>query len=142
MPAAGSSHASGTSTTIGSPLEALEHDEMLRTRRFCFIGAAIGLAGAVAVALLPGDPTATLVVFTAVGIALAAIIFLLLRTADPIQFRRPSSVLGWFIPAVCVTSALPFFGVFSPAPIVLVLGIYFTGLGKNTRLAIAVYGVC
>jgi serine/threonine-protein kinase len=51
-------------------------------------------------------------------------------------------VLGLIIPAACVTSAIPFFGVFSPAPIVLVLGIYFTGLGKNARLAFVVYAVC
>src|SRR5262249_40817284 len=38
--------------------------------------------------------------------------------------------------------AIPYFGCFSPAPIVLVLGIYFTGLGKSTRLAYAVYGTC
>jgi len=136
------SSASASSTTVGSPLEALERDEMLRTRRFCFVGIAISLAGGLAVAILPGDPTASLIVFCAMGAAITAIVFLLGRTADPIQFRRPSSVIGWFVPAVCVTSALPFFGVFSPAPIVLVLGIYFTGLGKNTKLAFAVYGTC
>jgi len=136
------SSASVSSTTVGSPLEALERDEMLRTRRFCFVGIAISLAGGLAVAILPGDPTASMIVFCAMGAAIMAIVFLLGRTADPIQFRRPSSVIGWFVPAVCVTSALPFFGVFSPAPIILVLGIYFTGLGKNTKLAFAVYGTC
>jgi eukaryotic-like serine/threonine-protein kinase len=130
------------SSTVGSPLEALERDEMLRTRRFSFIGIAIGLAGAMSVALLPGDPTATVLVFSSIGIAIAAIFFLIYRTGDPIRFRRPSTVLGLVIPAACVTSAIPFFGVFSPAPIILVLGIYFTGLGKNARLAFAVYAVC
>jgi hypothetical protein len=139
-PAARSS--AGSSTTVGSPLEALERDEMLRTRRFCIVGIAIALAGGAAVALLPGDPTATLLVFSAIGLAIASITFLLSRTGDPLQFRRPSSVFGWFFPAICITSALPFFGVFSPAPIVLVLGIYFTGLGKNTVLAFSVYSIC
>jgi serine/threonine-protein kinase len=41
-----------------------------------------------------------------------------------------------------VTTAIPYFGVFSPAAVILVLGIYFTGLGKNTRLAFSVYAVC
>jgi serine/threonine-protein kinase len=132
----------GSSTTVGSPLEALERDEMLRTRRFCFIGIGITCAAAAAVAMLPGDPTATLVIFSAMGVAIVAIVFLLSRTTEPLQFRRPSSVLGWLVPAVCVTSGLPFFGVFSPAPIILVLGIYFTGLGKHTKLAFAVYATC
>lgn len=130
------------SSTVGSPLEALERDEMLRTRRFCYVGIAIAVVGGISVAILPGDPTATLLVLTAAGIAIAAILFLFSRTTDPFKFRKPTTVLGWFIPATCVTTALPYFGAFSPAPLVLVLGIYFTGLGKNTRLAFAVYGVC
>ena len=134
--------APGGSTTIGSPLEALERDELLRTRRFCLIGAAIALAGATAVPLLPGDPTASGLLLSAVGCALVAILFLYMRTGDPVRFRQPTTLLGWFIPAICVTTALPFFGVFSPAPVVLVLGVYFTGLGKSQALALAVYLTC
>ncbi len=135
------SHGAG-STTIGSPLEALERDELLRTRRFCVIGACIALTGAFSVPLLPGDPTASALLLSCVGGALASILFLYTRTSDPLAFRRPTTLLGWFIPAVCVTSVIPFFGVFSPAAVVLVLGIYFTGLGKSKGLAAAVYAVC
>jgi len=127
------------STTVGSPIEALERDEMLRTRRFCFVGFAVAVAGGSGAAVLPGDPTATVIMLSAVGLACAAILFLLSRTRDPMQFRRPSTVLGWYVPAACVTTAIPYFGVFSPAAVVLVLGIYFTGLSKNARLAFAVY---
>ncbi|HET9482614.1 MAG TPA: serine/threonine-protein kinase, partial [Xanthomonadales bacterium] len=133
---------SGSSMTVGSPLEALERDEMLRTRRFCAIAFAIACAGAAAAFVLPGDPTATLLLLSGVGVSWVAIAFLLHRTRNPLEFNRPSTVLGWFIPAICVTTAVPYFGVFSPVAVVLVLGIYFTGLGKNTKLAFAVYSVC
>src|SRR5205807_10144503 len=79
---------------------------------------------------------------SAVGIAIVAIAFLWSRTNDPAKFRLPSTGLGWFVPAACVTTAIPYFGSFSPAPVVLVLGIYFTGLGKSSRLALAVYATC
>ena len=131
-----------SSTTIGSPLEALEHDEILRTRWFCFIGLAIGLIGAASVPLLPGDPTASVMLVTAVGVAIVAIGFLYNRTRDPIAFRKPSTSLGWFVPAAAVTTAIPYFGAFSPLPLLLVLGIYFTGLGRSIRLSLAVYAVC
>jgi len=137
-----SSRTSSGGTTVGSPLEALERDEILRTRRFCLIGAVIGTCGGAAAPLLPGDPTATAILLSAVGLALAAVLFLWLRTSDPVKFRRPSTLLGWYIPAVCVTASLPYFGVFSPASVVLVLGIYFTGLGKSSGLARAVYITC
>ena len=133
---------SAASTTVGSPLEALERDEMLRTRRFCAIAFAIACAGGLSVLVLPGDPTATMLVLSGVATSWVAIAFLLHRTRNPMEFRRPSTVLGWFVPAVCVTTAVPFFGVFSPVAVVLVLGVYFTGLGKNTKLAFAVYAVC
>ena len=131
-----------STTTISSPLEALERDEILRTRRFCIIAALIAVAGAGAVPLLPGDPTATALMLSAVGCALVAIGFLWTRTNDPVKFRWPSTGLGWFVPAAAVTTAIPYFGSFSPAPVVLVLGIYFTGLGKSSRLALAVYATC
>src|SRR5436305_7328421 len=128
--------------TVGSPLEALERDEIMRTRRFCFIALVIALVGAFSAPLLPGDPTATLLLLGAVGVAIAAMLFLLVRARDPVAFRKPSTALGWFIPAACVTTAIPYFGAFSPAPLLLVLGVYFTGLGRNSRLAFAVYATC
>ncbi len=132
----------GSATTVSSPLEALERDEVLRTRLFCLIGVGVAVAGTGGVLLLPGDPTATAIVLSAVGLSLVAIIFLWTRTSDPMKFRRPATAIGFLVPALGVTSALPFYGVFSPAPVVLVLGIYFTSLGKSSRLAWAVYAVC
>lgn len=131
-----------SASTVGSSLEALERDEIVRTRRFCYIAVAIALVGGAATLALPGDPDASLVLLVAIGCAIGAIGFLLHRTGDPLRFRKPSTALGWFVPAAAVTTAIPFFGAFSPAPVVLVLGIYFTGLGKSTKLALAVYATC
>jgi eukaryotic-like serine/threonine-protein kinase len=131
-----------SSTTIGSPLEALERDEILRTRKFCVIGFAIAAAGAIAVPFLRGDPTASGLMISAIAVSFVAMGFLFNRTRDPEAFRRPSTGLGWFVPAACVTTGIPFFGAFSPVPVVLVLGVYFTGLGKSIRLSLAVYAVC
>jgi serine/threonine-protein kinase len=132
----------GGSTTIGSPLEALDRDEILRTRWFCFISLGIAMLGGAGAMLLPGDPSMSALLIAAVAVSFVAIVFLYMRTRDPIAFRRSSTALGWFIPAACVTTAIPYFGAFSPVPVVLVLGIYFTGLGKSWRLSFAVYAVC
>ncbi len=142
QPSATKIPSSSGSSTVGSPLEAMERDEILRTRRFCLIAVGVALAGAASVPLMPGDPTATVLILSAIGFALVSIGFLYLRTQDPVAFRKPTTGLGWFMPAAAVTTAIPYYGCFSPAPIVLVLGVYFTGLGKSTRLAYAVYIVC
>ncbi len=129
-------------STVRSPLEALEHDEILRTRWFCFIGLGIGLGGAAGATVLPGDPIATKLFLSAVIVSVFGLAFLYNRTRDPIQFRRASTGLGWFIPAACASTSIPYFGAFSPVAIVLVLGVYFTSLGKSLRLSFAVFGVC
>ncbi|MEO8554095.1 MAG: hypothetical protein ABI678_29170, partial [Kofleriaceae bacterium] len=134
--------ASSQSTTINSPLEALERDEILRTRKFCVIVVVIALLGALSVPILPGDPIASAMVLVAVTCSLVAIAFLYNRTLDVEAFSRPSTSLGWFVPAACVTTGVPYFGAFSPVAVVLVLGVYFTGLGRSSRMAAAVYAVC
>ena len=74
------------STTVGSPLEALEHDEIMRTRLFCLVALCVAFAGGGAALVLPGDPTISALLLASVGVALVAIIFLYMRTRDPIAF--------------------------------------------------------
>jgi eukaryotic-like serine/threonine-protein kinase len=130
------------SATIGAPLEALERDELRRTRWFCYVSFVISVVAGASLIGLGGDPVATALLVGALVAAGIATVFMLYRTRDPVRFRQRSTVLGWLVPAAATTMAIPYFGAFSPAPVVLVLGIYFTGLGKNTRLAYLVYAVC
>ncbi len=127
---------------IGSPKQALDHDELLRTRRFCGIALVLVLAGGGSVLVLPGDPVAAKLLLAGVLATVAAIAFLFRRTADPLTYRRPSTAIGFAVPAIAVTAAIPDFGSFSPVCSLLVLGVYFTGVGENTRLAIGVYAMC
>jgi serine/threonine-protein kinase len=132
----------GSSVTIGSSLEALERDEMLRARRFCAIAIGIAAIGAVSAVILPGDPAATALLLGACGVSTLGTLFVLHRMRDPRELRRTSTALGWLVPSVCATMAIPYFGSFSPAPVVLVLGVYFIGLGRSGGLAVAVYALC
>ena len=135
---AGATSLGGTGATSG-PHETLERDELRRTRWFCYVAfTIIGVTGA-AVYSLGGDPTARWLVVAGLAGSVVSTAFLLRRTRDPVRFRQASTSLGWLVPAAAATLTIPYFGVFSPAPVVMVLGIYFTGLGKNTRLAYVVY---
>src|SRR5207249_6040877 len=95
---AAGSHASATrtaatkaGTTIASPLEALERDEMLRTRWFCFVALGMVIGGGASVFFVPGDPIASVMLVCAVGLAISGIAFLFRRTNDPILYRKPST---------------------------------------------------
>jgi serine/threonine-protein kinase len=126
-------------STVSAPLEALERDEIRRTRSFCYVAFAISIVAGISLGWLHGDPLALTIMLVALGMSGVAMAFMLYRTRDPVQFRRPSTAIGWIVIAGAATTAIPFFGAFSPAPVVLVLGIYFTGLGKSPRLAFALY---
>ncbi len=131
------------STSIGSPIEALERDEMLRTRTFCLIVILLAIVGAATAVLIPGgNPDGVRVMLVACTAGLLAMAFLLYQTGDPVRYRRPWTSLVWFFPAVCVNAAVVFFGVFSPAMMLVVLGVYFVGLGKARRVALAAYAAC
>jgi tRNA A-37 threonylcarbamoyl transferase component Bud32 len=128
-------------TTVSAPLEALERDEIRRTRWFCYVAFVISVVAGGSLGWLHGDRTAMRIMLVAIGASAFATAFMLYRTRDPVQFRRPSTALGWVVIAAAATTAIPFFGAFSPAPVVLVLGIYFTGLGKSPRMAVVLYVV-
>jgi eukaryotic-like serine/threonine-protein kinase len=138
----GPSATKASSATIGSPLEALERDEILRTRRFCLIAMVLVIAGGLATPLLPGDPVASLGVWSAVLTTTLGIIFLFRRTSDPAKFRLRSTAFGFFLPTIGVITAIPYFGAFSPAPVLLILAVYFMGFATDARLAFSVYVVC
>jgi hypothetical protein len=132
-----------TSASAVSPLEALERDEILRTRWFSALIIAFALAAIVCVLVIPGgDRLARSITIGTCCIGIGAMLFMLYQTQDPVRFRQPRTALGWFVPAICVNAAVLFFGVFSPAPMATVLGLYFLGLSKSGRIAVAAYVIC
>jgi hypothetical protein len=133
---------SEASTTIGSPLDALARDEVLRTRRFTIAGFGIASAGIAVIPLLPGDPIATRLMIGSIATAMIGMAYLLWRTRNAVRLDGWAVAAAWYFPALCVTSTIPYFGAFSPAPIMLVLGVYFTGMGSSAVLATAIYVTC
>jgi len=130
-------------TTVGSPVEALHRAEILRTRNFCRVTMGIAVGGAIGVPLLPGNPLATYLFLGAIAMAVIALGYLHHRTSDPATYYDGWGVsIGWYVPALAVCSAVPFFGPFSPVPIILVLGLYVTGMGQSFGLAFAIYLTC
>ena len=130
-------------TTVGSPLEALHRAEILGTRTFCRIGGLIAIPAIVSVLILPGNPVATAILASAIVAALCALGYLYHRTNNPATYYDGHGVaLAWYVPALAVSGAVPFFGPFSPVAVILVLGIYFTSSGRSARIAFTIYFTC
>ncbi|HEY1556768.1 MAG TPA: serine/threonine-protein kinase [Kofleriaceae bacterium] len=129
-------------TTIGSPLLALERDELLRTRWFCLIALGMVIGGGASVLIVPGDPTAAKLLVASVAVAITGIVFLYRRTSDLARFRNRSTLVAYYVLALTVLTSVPFFGGFSPVVVLFFLAVYFIGLGSSARLATAVWLTC
>jgi serine/threonine-protein kinase len=121
---------------IASPIDTLLLDEMQRTRKMTL--AIVGLIGSVALLtpLFGGDPIARGLLIVGLLLALAACGLLLWLTADRARFTTPLLAVAWMACALGVTSGILYFGIFSPAPVVFVLGLYFVGLGSSAGIAL------
>ena len=129
-----------TNTLATSPLGALDHAELLRTRQFCLVGLCIAVVAGCTIPFLPGGYYTTRMMMTGIVIAMLGLVYLLHRTRSPLTFRDGfGHTVGWYIPVVAVTLGVPYFGPASPAPILLVLGIFVIGLGGSRGLAVATY---
>jgi len=80
--------------------------------------------------------------YVACGATLMSMLFLQYQTRDPLRFRQARTALIWFVPAAAVNAPVYYFGVFSAASMLVVLGLYFVGLGRAGRMAIAAYVLC
>lgn len=77
-----------STTSVGSPIEALERDEILRTRRFGLMVVALALVGTAAATLVPGgDPLGETIMYAACAVAIVTMSFLIYQTLDPVRFR-------------------------------------------------------
>jgi hypothetical protein len=142
--AARASVAGGTaSTTVQSPLEALARDEVLRTRNFVFMGFGIAAFGLASIPLLPGGYYESRIFVVCILVALVGMAYLFARTRDPATFHRgPGTTIGWLVAGATVNAAVPYFGPYSPVPILPLIGIYFVGLGQSRALAYGLYAEC
>ncbi len=133
----------GEETALTRAAAAMREDEIERAQMFAKVIAVIVAATYVSLALLGGDPLAkwlfagTLAAYvtteTAVTIAISR---------DPDQYTE----VKLYIPAVCgvfaAYSGVYYFGVFSAAPCVIVMGLYFNSLILGWRYTLSVYLGC
>ena len=106
----------GPATTIGSSIEALEHDEILRTRTFAWLVMSLVTVGIAATFVVPGgELRGKVVMCIACGATFLAMVFLQYQTRDPLRFRQSRTALIWFVPASAVNAAVYYFGFFSAA---------------------------
>lgn len=129
-------------TSVVTPRETLHLQEIARTRQFSEMVVAFAGLVLACLALVGGDPTAKRVFVVALLLIAASCAWLRweVRVDEGYTIARATAVAY-----VCIFGAFTgiwFFGVFSPAPMILPFGIAFFSVGQSSRAVVAVYATC
>ncbi|HEY5952320.1 MAG TPA: hypothetical protein VIV40_42775, partial [Kofleriaceae bacterium] len=143
-PIAGGSETRSLQTTgpsARSPLEALDHAELDRTRMFAFVVLGIAIVFGVVVPFLPAQGVIiTRLTYVGIAVTALAMVYLIYRTSHPATFGDGYGVLvAWYLPAFTVAAAMAFGGPASPVCALAVFGIYIIGMGSRMVIAAGVY---
>jgi serine/threonine-protein kinase len=125
--------------TYSTPAETMRAEEMLRTRVFFRVVLLLIVAVGAVLPIMGGDPVYKWIF--AVGLALAGVssaVFLWF-IRDEANYTPARAIAPIACCVVCVIGACNYFGIYSPAPMVLTFGIYFMSLGSSMSAAVWTY---
>ena len=132
----------GTGTSLVTARETLVYQEIEGTRAFLRVAIGLAVAQAWGLPFVGGDHTAKAILVASI-IAVVVVcgrLLLLLRSDE--GYTTPRALSAAYTTIIAVFCGIHFYGVFSPAAVIVPLGIYFFSTGQNDRASLAVYLTC
>ncbi len=128
---------------ITTPNEAMRNDEVERFRRLGFPAIVVTVGGLLAVLpWLPGEPSVRRMFAVAIAIYGAAAVWFRLKIRDPRKFDDNNLLVLGLAGAIAGAGAFVYWGVFSPAPIVVAAAVYVNCLDGGARTATIIAVSC
>lgn len=125
-----------------SPEEAARLDEIERTRAFMHLVFAFFLVMPPCMVFLDGDPLVSRVLAVAMALCIPPSVWLYVALRDPSRYRE------WYVVAVMlgITATtyvgIFYWGIFSPAPALVVVGIFFFCRAQSIKAAWVIFVAC
>jgi eukaryotic-like serine/threonine-protein kinase len=130
------------STTVISPQDALALEEINRTRIFLRFAMALCVAVVLSLSFLSGHLGVKTALYAAVGACAVLVVWMHQITRDPAQYTPFRVILvGWWCAATTMLGVV-YWGIFSPAPALIVLGIYFFSRTNSLAATLLIYATC
>jgi len=126
-------------STATTPVQAMQAEELERTRAFGKLAIAIGVGAGVAVAGAGGDLTAKLIFLGCIATMIVGIAWLVLTIRDPAHFSTKRVAGAGLTGFLAVLGGVNYWGICSPASAVMLFGIYFFSLGQFRTSALVLY---
>ncbi|MBA3394841.1 MAG: protein kinase [Deltaproteobacteria bacterium] len=129
----------GASATTTSPVEAMRHDELARTRVFLKVAVATAIAGAVLALLTTGDPIGRWAVVIGCVLVVAGAGLIAPFVRDAATYEPFKTLPGVMLIGIGAMGGLYYWGAASPVAAMIVYGIYFFSLGSSARITLVLY---
>lgn len=129
-------------TSVITPRDTLHVQEIARTRMFCEMVVVFSALVVVCLAFMGGNPVAKRTAVGAFVILASACGWLRWRLRRDENYSIVQTTIVAYVSIFTVFAVIWFFGVFSPAPMVLPFGIAFFSIGQSRAAVLAVYLTC
>lgn len=138
----GGSRTGAGSTSVITARETLQLQEIAQTRAFVRLAMVLAVLVAVFVGFLGGDPTARAVLWAFLGGVVITCAWLARELREDAGYALWKVMIVAFAAVSAAYSAVYYFGVFSPAVVIIPFGLCFFSSGGSQRGTVGVYLAC
>ena len=131
-----------TRSTHATPLRTLYEEEIHRTRTFLRIAMGLCVAVGAASPVLGGDPIGKAVLLGGLVVAFGGCGWFAWLLRDDSKYTMGRLLAACYACVFGALGAVYYFGLFSPAAVVIPFGLYFFGLSQSYRATLSVLAVC
>ena len=124
-------------STLTTSADALRDEEVARTREFLKVGWIVAFAVLAMVLVTPGDRRIATALLALVGVGLVASIWIHHELRDPMKFAQRKLTALALTCVACGQLGILYVGVFTAAPLITMLGLYFFCRTENLAAAVA-----
>jgi serine/threonine-protein kinase len=128
-------------TVAATPADAILQAEIARTRTFVPITIGLGICTALVLPFFGGHPVAKQALYGGIVVACAAAGYMYRLTQRPALFTEGRLAIVYLLCIIGIYTAVYYFGVFSPASNTVVLGLFFVGISRSSRMSLSLYVV-
>jgi len=130
-----------THSTMTSAADALRAEEVKRTRDVLQIGWMVAVGVALAVVVSPGNPNIRFVLLCTLAVGIVGSVWMHRQLAVAENYSPARMNLLAFAALLCGQLGILYVGVFSAAPIMVTLGLYFFCRTESMTSAVATYAI-
>jgi serine/threonine-protein kinase len=128
--------------SLSTPGETLHVQEIARTRVFMRVAIGLAFLQLAAIGIVRGDEVMRYVFLVALSIVVGACGWLLVLLRDESGYTVRRALVAAYACVFGGFAGIAFYGVFSPAAVIIPFGLFFFSTGQHARATLSVFATC